>query len=49
MAEQRPQPWYDFELAKISAWLKANGYTMHVTLNGDVTLRRRADAEAKRA
>jgi len=35
------QTYYDFELAKISAWLKANGYTMHVTLNGNVTLRKK--------
>lgn len=34
------QPYYDFEIAKICAWLKANGYTMHVTLKGEVTLRK---------
>lgn len=34
-------PYYDVELAKICAWLKANGYTMHVTLAGAVTLKAR--------
>jgi hypothetical protein len=38
---QKPQPYYDFELAKICAWLKANGHTMHVTLGGNVTLRKK--------
>ena len=37
----RPQLQTDFELAKVCAWLKANGYTMHVTLNGNVTLRKK--------
>lgn len=40
MGEQ-PQPYYDFEIAKICAWLKAHGYTMHVTLSGTVTLRKK--------
>lgn len=35
------QPYYDFELARICAGLKANRYTMHVTLAGEVTLRRK--------
>lgn len=48
MLEQRPQPYYDFEIAKICAWLKANGYTMHVSLRGDVTLRRKQDAKTNR-
>lgn len=39
----RPQPHSDFEIAKICAWLKLNGYTMHVTLRGDVTLRKKTD------
>lgn len=39
----RPQPYYDFELAKICEWLKANGYTMHVTLTGAVELRKKPD------
>ena len=39
--EQRPQPYYDFEIAKICAWLKRHGYRMHVTLAGNVTLVKR--------
>lgn len=35
------QPYYDFEIAKICVWLKANGYTMHVTISGNVTLRKK--------
>ena len=34
------QPYYDFEIAKICAWLRAYGYTMHVKLNGSVELRK---------
>lgn len=37
--EQKPQPYYDFEIAKICAWLKENGLTGHVTLSGKVTLK----------
>jgi hypothetical protein len=37
--KEQPQPHYDFEIAKICDWLKKNGYTAHVTLNGQVTLR----------
>lgn len=37
---QKAQPHYDFEIAKIT-WLKKHGYTMHVTLSGDVTLRKK--------
>jgi len=37
----KPQPQLDIELAKVCAWLKANGYTMHVTLSGGVTLRKK--------
>jgi hypothetical protein len=37
------QPWYDFELAKICAWLKKHGYTMHVDLAGNVELRKKPD------
>jgi hypothetical protein len=40
-SEQRPQPYYDFEIAKICAWLIEHGYTMHVTLKGAVTLRKK--------
>ena len=38
----RPQPYYDFEIANICAWLKANGYTFHVKLNGHCELRLKA-------
>lgn len=38
---QKAQPHYDFEIAKICTWLKKHGYTMHVTLSGDVTLRKK--------
>ncbi len=41
--EEPIQPYYDFEIAKICAWLKANGYTMHVTLAGNVTLKRKTE------
>lgn len=37
----RPQPYYDFEIAKICAWLKKHGYTCHVTLSGALTLRKK--------
>ena len=43
MRAQTSQPYYDFEIAGICAWLKANGYTMHVTLAGNVTLRKKPD------
>lgn len=38
---QLPQPYYDIEIGRICQWLKANGYTMHVKLDGKVTLRKR--------
>lgn len=41
MIEQKPQPYYDFEIAKICAWLKQHGYEMHVTLAGAVTLQKK--------
>lgn len=41
MIEQCPQPWYDVEMAKISAWLVERGYTCHVTLKGALTLRKK--------
>jgi hypothetical protein len=43
--EQRPQPYSDFKLAEICAWLKAHGFTMHVSLKGDVVLRRKQGGE----
>jgi len=36
--ESKPQPYYDFEIAKICAWLKAHRMTMHVKLDGSVQL-----------
>lgn len=36
--EQKPQPYYDFEIAKICVWLKKHGYKCHVTLSGNVIL-----------
>ncbi len=39
MNDSKPQPYYDFELAKICAWLKKHRMTMHVSLNGEVSLR----------
>jgi hypothetical protein len=35
------QPYYDFEVAKIVAWCRKHGYTCHVTLKGEVTLRKK--------
>lgn len=37
----RPQPYYDIEIGKICSWLLPNGYTIHVTLKGEVTLRKK--------
>jgi hypothetical protein len=37
--QSRPQPYYDFEIAKICTWLKARGLTMHVTLDCKITFR----------
>jgi hypothetical protein len=39
--EQRPQPHYDFEIAKICEWLKKHKLTMHVTLKGEVTFKKK--------
>ena len=36
--EQRPQPYYDFEIAKICAWLKQHGYTCHVSFKGGIRI-----------
>ena len=35
------QPYYDIEIGKICVWLKENGYTMHVTLKGDIEFRKK--------
>lgn len=41
MIKQRPQPYYDFEIAKICAWLIKHGYTCHVTLKGELWLEKK--------
>lgn len=33
--------YYDREFGKISEWLKEQNLTMHVTLNGNVTFKKR--------
>lgn len=38
--QAKPQPYYDFEIAKICAWLKERGLSMHVKSNGSVEFRR---------
>jgi hypothetical protein len=43
--EEIKQPYYDFELAKISAWLKKRKLTMHVTIKGEVSFRRKLTRE----
>lgn len=40
---EKPNRATDVRLAEICAWLKANGYTMHVSLKGHVELRRKSD------
>ena len=35
------QPTYDFEIAKISAWCRKHGYTGHVSLRGELELRKK--------
>ena len=35
------QPYYDFEIARICSWLKKNGLTMHVSLNGNVVFKQK--------
>lgn len=37
----RRQPYYDFEFAKISAWLKTYEYRCHVSLKGEVVLKKK--------
>jgi hypothetical protein len=39
--EQKPQPYYDFEIAKICKWLKKNGYIARVSLSGNLTLEKK--------
>jgi hypothetical protein len=38
---KQPQPTYDFEISKISAWCRKHGYTCHVTLRGELELRKK--------
>lgn len=35
------QPTYVFEIAKISAWCRKHGYTCHVSLRGELELRKK--------
>ena len=35
------QPTYDFEIAKISAWCRKHGYTCHISLRGELELRKK--------
>jgi hypothetical protein len=35
------QPTSDFDIAKISAWCRKHGYTCHVSLRGEVKLRKK--------
>jgi hypothetical protein len=39
---EQPQPTSDFEIAKISAWCRKHGYTCHVSLRGQLELRKKA-------
>ena len=39
MADSRPQPYYDHEIARICEWLRARRLSMHVTLRGEVSFR----------
>lgn len=41
MPDPRHYQHLDEQLAAICAWLKANGRTMHVSIRGDVELRRK--------
>lgn len=42
MAAPKPRsPYRDDEIAKICVWLKEHDCTMHVTLAGNITLRKK--------
>jgi len=43
---EQPQPTSDFEIAKISAWCRKHGYTCHVSLRGQLELRKKSSATA---
>ena len=38
---EQPQPTSDFDIAKISAWCRKYAYTCHVSLRGEVELRKK--------
>jgi len=38
---EQPQPTYDLDIAKISAWSRKHGYTCHVSLRGQLELRKK--------
>jgi hypothetical protein len=38
---EQAQPTSDFEIAKISAWCRKHGYTCHVSLRGELKLRKK--------
>jgi len=41
---EQPQPASDFEIAKISAWCRKHGYTCHISLRGQLELRKKRSA-----
>jgi hypothetical protein len=43
---EQPQTTSDFEIAKISAWCRKHGYTCHVSLRGQLELRKKSSATA---
>jgi len=43
------QPAYDFEIANISAWCRKHGYTCHVSLRGNIELRKQGAGNHFRA
>jgi hypothetical protein len=43
---EQPQPTSNFEIAKISAWCRKHGYTCHVSLRGQLELRKKSSAPA---
>ena len=46
---EQPQPTSDFEIAKISAWCRKHGYTCHVSLRGNIELRKQGAGDHFRA
>jgi len=43
---EQPQPTSDFEIAEISVWCRKHGYTCHVSLRGQLELRKKSNALA---